>query len=527
MRIREGLRWGVLYVLLACALLPELTFHIGTRIATGDGSGDAYQNLWYLWWVGRALQRGLDIYHTDRLFWPVGTSLVFHTLMPVHGVLSLPAQALWPGSLGLVVSLNVLTLSSFALTGFGAHLVARQHGATLTGACAAGLLAMTVPYRFWHLNHLNLLSTHTALFTLWLLHRSWSGGTWRAALGLGLCAAVTTYTDYEIALYTAVAGLVSIAWYAVTTPHEPQRWLRLAAAAISALLLHLPLLGALLDPSRAVTARPPASDAQQLSANLLAQLGPAPMSLLWAPVRPFELAAHNGIGGDEAALGPVFVCALLGLACLRRERAARLWLALGALFVVLSLGPSLRIGASTWLTDDMPYAWLTRAIPALSMGRSPVRMGNMAAIFLAIALGLSLARPHGRARLAAWSCVLGLLALERTRTYAPALEDVRMPRAYLTLAAAPEDFAIMPTPVGYVHQQLYMFWQTLHGKALTTGGGARTAPEDTRFLQLLASVPSDAERMRLLHEAGVRYVVVHTSRAGDLTKLEPRIIPVP
>ena len=514
----------------ACVLLPGLVLHLASHTPTGDGTGDSYQNMWYLWWVGRALRSGSDIYHTDRLFWPVGTSLVLHTLTPANGVLSLPVQMLWTGTHGLLASYNLLTLASFALTGLGVHLLARDHGASLVGACTAGALAMSVPYRFVHLNHLNLLSTQWCVITLVLLMRTLARGSLGSALALGVTAALTTYSDYESAVYTLMACLILIAVHLATQLRSgvlAARLLPLGAASVVALLLHLPLLGALLDPSRQTSVPPLASYAHNLSANLLAVFSPPPSSLMWAPWHPANLAAGNGTGGDEAAVGCMFVTVLAGLALVRRQRAALPWLGLGAFFMLLALGPSLRVGSATYLENAMPYAWLTRALPALNMGRSPVRMCNMAGIFWAVALGLLIHPPGQRIRRGLSAVLIGLLALERAPAHAPALEAVHVPQVYTRLAAEPGDFAIMPAPLGYVHQQVYMFWQTVHAKALTSGGGARRAPEAGRFIQAFARAQSEAERLELLHAANVRYMIVHTPQPGELMTREPRVLTVP
>ncbi|MBX3025052.1 hypothetical protein KF840_09095 [bacterium] len=541
-------RWGVasarrradlsllLYVPLAAALLPSLTLRLWRDVASGDGWGDSFQNLWNLWWVGHALGRGESLYQTDLLFWPERSSLLFHTLTPANGVLSLPLQWLVPGVDGLVTSLNLLTLLSFALTGLAAHLLARDHGASSLGAWSAGFLAMSLPYRFWHLNHLNLLSTQWALFTLLFLDRALTRRAWRSALAAAACAALTTYSDYESAVYTALAAAVLVVWRLPPLLRD-RAAARRALAAIAlcvgcALVLHLPLAAALWQQRGDPPRLPSPLEAASLSANLLGIAQPAPISFLHQAWPPAALSRDHGLAGDEVSLGPLFLAGLVVLTACRPRRAPLLWLTLGGLFCVLSLGPSLHVGNTTTLVGEMPYAWLLRWLPWLGLGRSPVRMGGMAGLFLAIAFGILVAPRAGAAR-RPWTAprlleiaLLAGLVLERYPRLPPAMETPRVPAFYAALASDPEPFAIMPTPVDYYHQQVYMFWQTVHGKPVTSGGGARASAGTGQWLAAYRRAPAD-RRQALLQQANVRYVVEHAARHDELLAGEPRVVVVP
>ncbi len=526
----------LLYFPLAGVLLPALVGHLFRDVATGDGMGDGYQNLWNLWWVGRALARGHGIYDTDLLSWPQHTSLVFHTLSPASGLLSLPLRFLIPGVPGLVASLNLLTLASFALTGIAAHLIARDHGASELGASTAGFLAMSLPYRFLHLNQINLLSTHWTLFTLLFFDRALTRRAFKPALAAALCAALTTYSDYECAVYAALAALVLLAFRTATV--ESRRALVrtygvLASCVGVALILHLPLARALLAQRGNPAMMPSPEDAEHLSANLLGVVLPAPISLLQQGWSTGYLPRGHGLAGDEVSLGMVFIGAVIVLAVRRSSRAIWPWMTLGAMFLVLALGPSLQVGSVKLLSDAMPYAWLVKAVPFLAMGRCPVRMGNMAGIFFSIALGLMIGQPTDRATRAGWRDALSwdcglllLLVLERYPRTAPAMEEVRVPAAYEKLAADPAPFAIMPTPTPYYHQQVYMFWQTVHGKPMTSGGGARHGASDGTWLAAFWRTPPEG-RLALLQAAHIRYIFEHPRAPDRLLREDPRVIEVP
>src|SRR5271157_1732997 len=78
-----------IYLLISLLVFWPLTANITTTVPAGGpripaaGTGDSYQNLWNLWWVGYAVfTLHTSPYFTNMLFYPVGADLVTHTLSP-------------------------------------------------------------------------------------------------------------------------------------------------------------------------------------------------------------------------------------------------------------------------------------------------------------------------------------------------------------------------------------------------------------------------------------------------------------
>ena len=85
------------------------------------GGGDAWHNVWNLWWVKQAVVSGQwNVYHTDLLYFPEGVNLYFHTLALTAGIMSLPLQLV---GFNLLASYNLVMLSSFVLAGYGTFLL--------------------------------------------------------------------------------------------------------------------------------------------------------------------------------------------------------------------------------------------------------------------------------------------------------------------------------------------------------------------------------------------------------------------
>ena len=112
-----------LLVLLLYALLGlALTYPLITRFAThvpGDGIDDPAL-AWNLWWLKFSLvDRQLNPFLSQWMFYPIGINLAFYTLTILNGLLSIPLQVAW----GLVPASNLVLLSSFVLSGYGAFLL--------------------------------------------------------------------------------------------------------------------------------------------------------------------------------------------------------------------------------------------------------------------------------------------------------------------------------------------------------------------------------------------------------------------
>ncbi|MCO6450543.1 MAG: hypothetical protein J5I90_07105, partial [Caldilineales bacterium] len=119
--------WRVVLLLavLSLALTWPLASHILTHVP-GDGIDDPAL-AWNLWWakeswVDRTSEAGLvhNIFDADDMFYPVNINLAFYTLTLLNGALSIPLQS----AFSLILTNNLLVLSSFVIGGLGAYLLA-------------------------------------------------------------------------------------------------------------------------------------------------------------------------------------------------------------------------------------------------------------------------------------------------------------------------------------------------------------------------------------------------------------------
>ena len=190
----EHISWRThLLVLLGYVVLTVLlTWPVAAKLFTEiPGGGDAWHNVWNLWWVKHAVVSGQwNVYHTDLLYFPEGVNLYFHTLALTAGIMALPLQLV---GFNLLASYNLVMLSSFVLAGYGTFLLChyllritnyelriRDGGNskfkiqnskfTIGAAFVGGIVFAFAPYHMAHMfGHLNLTMVQWIPFYVLLL----------------------------------------------------------------------------------------------------------------------------------------------------------------------------------------------------------------------------------------------------------------------------------------------------------------------------------------------------------------------
>jgi len=251
------------YALLALVLTWPLVTHLITHVP-GNGVDDPPLT-WNLWWVRYAiLEQGANPFASDHLFYPLGINLATYTLTVLNGLLSIPLQ----GVLGLVAASNILLLSSFVLSGYGAFLLAygvlramdrRQALGQQLGpiylylpAFAAGLLYAfaSVKMSYAALGQWNIASSQWAPFyVLYLLKMGRNPSRWRYPLMAALFLLLQAYAELTYATFLVLFTGLWLIWQLaaclrVPVPRSEDKatWLRQPAARS---LVNLALVGVL------------------------------------------------------------------------------------------------------------------------------------------------------------------------------------------------------------------------------------------------------------------------------------------
>jgi hypothetical protein len=257
------------------------------------------------------------------------------------------------------------------------------------------------------------------------------------------------------------------------------------------------------------------------SANLAGFVVPDPTATpLYSSLRAIDrLNPHvrRGVGGAAVFLGlPVLIFGVIGLA--RAEPRIRwMLLAMSVIFLVLSLGPELKV-FETNTRFPLPYRALM-LVPPFDLARAPARLAAIGLwpLIGLQALGLSQSwtalGPLSRRTVAAFAIASLAWSAAEGRAYGPAPAPFRPPEELLHLPSG----AVLNLPLSD-RDSFAMFLQVFHGRPIATGHLSRRSTDQTTHLGRLGALlhgdPQDFARQ--MQQMGIATVVLARGTSDDV-----------
>jgi hypothetical protein len=184
-----------------------------------------------------------NIFHPDPLALALSEHLFGQTLqiLPVYWLTG-----------NIILCYNLLFISTFALSGFGAYLLVRDLTGDTRAAFIAGLVYGFLPYRIASVPHLQVLSSQWMPFALWGLNRFITRlpapgsplPAYRAlALGTGALVLQNWSCGYYVLYFAPFVPLFVIhRMWTLGTLRTARTWVPLGVAALATVMLSLPFL---------------------------------------------------------------------------------------------------------------------------------------------------------------------------------------------------------------------------------------------------------------------------------------------
>lgn len=510
--------------------------------------GDANIFIWNLWWMKKALtELHTNPFWTDFLFFPDGVSLVFHSLVPLQGLLSLPLQPL----LGLIATNNLFVLLSFVLSAYGTYLLIDFLVGDRRAAFVGGVIFAFCPYKFAHLlGHFNLTATQwLPFYILFLLKLIDSNAPKTAGLSLA-CALMllfNAYTEPYYLFYALLFSLLAVCYRARTEGWRGflDRDLKKLGQVLGYFMIGFTplLILAVRDTvyyGEGVGGFRGWGGATAFQADLIAFVTPSRLHpFLGDLVQPITKRFTAGV--PEATVFPGYLPLVLGLAAVikfrKLEASVRLWSLALITFFILALGPFPRILGQPIRSLPLPY-YLIMSTPVLTNFRVPSRCAIMVMLALAVLAAFSCRQLFRQfenriSRAAIFVLVMLVVALEYLAIPFPTFKPI-VPEVYRRIVRDPEPFTVLEIPlgrssgttgVGQFHVSS-LYSQTVHEKKIIGGHVSRISDEKLATLvrypllrRILAlqgskllpeSVRDDGHGHRQdLESLGIRYVVIY------------------
>ena len=449
-------------------------------VLRADLHGDSSLLTWNLWHMTEAVLAGRDPYVTSLLYAPVGANLATHTYGLGFLPIGLAARAVLGSAATYPIAAYRLAIWACFSLGLLAsfHTLRRLGGAALPAA--AGAVAWTFAPVFrsraqeTHLVALAFLLPLVTLAILRLVERPTAGRAGALGASLGACVYFSEY--YSAFLWLGVLLLAGAA--ALLREPRERLWTTVTALGVRGGATGLAAFAVVVSPFLAHWAL---SDAQPLrpeqayfeSANLAGFVLPAPVATplyRHAPaVERLAAEGQRGVGGELLFLGlPAVLFSVVALGADRRACVRLAWL-IGGAFLVLSLGPELKVlGTNTRL--PLPYRLLME-VPPFEMARAPARLAAIGLWGLVVAMtagataaAVAMQRKAGFAVALAFQAAVLAWCVAENVAPAPAVGPFAPPPVLATLGPG----GVLNLPLS-PRDSFAMLLQTFHGRPIATG----------------------------------------------------------
>jgi hypothetical protein len=376
-------------VYVALALLLHLTVW-QSPLSRHLGGGDAELIMWFLNWPAYALPHLRNPFLTTYISYPNGINMLWNATMMAPAVLLWPVTTIW----GAVISYNVITTASMALSAFFGFLAIRRYVHGALPAAVGGLIFGFSPAVLAQQGHAQVaLSAVTIPLALLLLDELlvrqrlplWLMGGLIGALGIFQFFVFEEFFATEI-----IFGLVVTLVLAVMRRDLVRQRFAYAArgiaigGALAVAVLAYPFVGVQLDgPDQP---RAFLHDANIFSTDLLNPVLPT-RSVLVAP--GWATAVSKSFSGNMSEANgyvgvPLLVVSVFALVRYRRVTAVRAAAVTALIITALSLGPHLHLAGHD---TGIPLAWAALSRLPLLRNILPSRM--MSFVFLAMGVLLA------------------------------------------------------------------------------------------------------------------------------------------
>lgn len=540
------------------ALTTAMTWPLATQLSTAATDfGDPLLNTWIVDWVCHALTHApLDLFDAP-IYHPAENTLAFSENLTGVALLVLPFHL---AGLPALAVYNIALLLGFALSGYGAFVLARLVTRSTSAALIAGIVHAFASFKIAHVQHLQIVWSGWLPLLLAAILVYWREPRPRNAVFLGLVFVMNGLTNIHWLLFGGFTLVVTIAFLQFAEPRRERAfWMRLLAALVIASLVLLPFLIPYQTVADEYGARRTTGEARLMSAapvhwlvassrNLVygsafarwrteeRELFPGLLAVALAIVgvfasRPLTLSPSPRVGPrrllDGAILFFLFVSVVVAFA--GRVRLGPISFAgadvpavITTILVLIRIAPWVRVrsteasAAALWLLigflgslgwNFFLHPFLFRVVTPFRATRVPARWAAIAyvgiAVLAAIGAAALLARTSPKARRALAALLIALAIVD----VAARVQWHQVPQTAPIYATVRGATSLLELPLaGQDIPFLYLLTQTEHRVPLVNGtsGWETPAHEQLRRLERNLRYPEglvrDAELL-LVHEA--------------------------
>jgi len=457
------------------------TFALPTR------SFDVFQKFWDVWHLEQFLAGRASFYHTDQMFYPLGTSLAFENFnLPQMLSMSLLGAVLPPANAYTLTYLLIIFAAALSAYVYLNYQLRDRWLATL-GATVFGLSQHVVT----HAAQPDLNFIISLPLTAYFFQRALREWQLKHLVFCGLTVGFTAYMSIYIFICVLITLALLILGYAVGRWPERRFWAwMLALGAIIGLLSAARLLPMLADAGELESALEKSSTIEygtDLLSYFVNHRHP-----LTTPVLKSLFQADSTLYAPRASYLGYLPLALIIIGLFRADSRREMlpWLALALTFALLRLGSVLTIDDQDYANIVLPKSLLNNLLPAVFKPfHTPnhFHMGFLLpyAVLTCTALKSILKFRPRKQRLLITLALIALLSFEYYETATPRIISERQLDfvEWLHRDSADQEARLINLPMGRQQAKYYGFYQTLTGYPQVEGLTGRTPPRAYRYIE--------------------------------------------
>lgn len=295
------------YLALAIAMTWPLASHLGTAVAD---LGDPLFCTWIVDWVCHALTHSPLHLYDAPIYYPGHFSLAYSENLTGIALLVLPFHI---AGVPPIAVYNIAMLIGFALSGYGAFVLARLITKSTTASLIAGIFFAFAPFKFDHVSHLQLISSGWIPLLLAAVIAYWRAPNKKTAAFITATFVMNGLTNVYYFLFASMTAALTIVAYAILDPRRERKfWTTLAAAFVIGTIVLTPFLLPYRIVSKEYGLVRTEGEARSGSAPAHAWLVTTPNNIIYGKLGPQEWHQH------EMQLFPglvALILAVIGTGC--------------------------------------------------------------------------------------------------------------------------------------------------------------------------------------------------------------------
>jgi len=513
-------------------LLTILAFHnlfiLGfDKFLIGD-HGDAWQFTWNFWWVRKAISEGRNIFYTDYLFYPHGTSLFFHTLNLTGILLVFPILLIINN---LIIIYNLSILLTFVLSAYFMYLFLRYYLKNFSKnnkllvltSFMVGLIYSFSPYHVAKsLGYFNLASIQWIPLSLLLFFKMKEKPKFKFAMLLSLSLLLLFFTDFHYFYYIFLLIVFYLLY--TTVIHFKKVNKNFILFSFAALAFSISVIGLIFLPAiKEYLADTYMRRQNWQTITFLNYLLPSRFSLSYSisPTffeRLYNLSPIYWWVDSIVSLGPfmiIFLFLLNSFLILKKKGGSLLntellfWIFSLLFFFLISLGNTLAL--SRLLNNFLTYLPFSDLLPA------PGRFSILVFVSFLMILSLSLLNFINSIKIRRNSLLIvifGILFLIFFVDYFPlnfnSYYTINVPSIIYSIKDMKDEFAILNLPHKQNTQGMYL--QTIHDHKMLDGFISRIPPfSETTLNEVEVAIKNgDVNSLKsIFRKNNVKYIIIN------------------